>query len=54
MEINFAFCNSNALLFVTSHCEPEGRGNLSFARDCFVPRIKCGVLAMTGHLLHLQ
>jgi len=45
--------NTNALNFFTSHCDPEGRGNLVFARDCFVPRIKYGVPAITGYLLGL-
>jgi len=41
--------NTNALIFFASHCEPEGRGNLILARDCFV----ASLLAMTGYLLRL-
>jgi hypothetical protein len=46
----FLSTNANALNFFTSRCEPEGRGNLFFARDCFV----ASLLAMTGHLLRLH
>jgi len=41
--------NTKALNFFTSHCEPEGRGNLVLARDYFV----ASLIAMTGYLLRM-
>jgi hypothetical protein len=37
------------LSFFTSHCEPEGRGNLVPAGDCFIALL----LAITGYLLSI-
>jgi hypothetical protein len=46
----FFLPKATASLFFTGHCEPEGRGKLFFAGDCFV----ASLLAMTGNLLRLQ